>query len=342
MSSLGVEATASRALAPSPSTNDLRVVILSACLRLTFRIAKVHFHTVTMETEIRSARRARSTKPAHAAPTAAKPARAAPRNGRRPATVQALERGLRILDVLSQEGGMALAQLAKRVTLNLSTAHHLIKTMEAAGYVSLGRDRTWRLSGRVFQLAASAWNADDLATLGMTTIAELGQKIGESTQLAVFDRRHVILVGKFDGKGPERLFERLGAPRPAYCTALGKALLAYQNPTVVEAYIAATELKALTPSTITNAIRLKEELCNIRRNGIAVDEQEFSYGIRCIAAPVFNFSNGVVAALGMFGPAWRVLPERVPAHAKRVAASAYRLSKELGYGGVYPPADETG
>lgn len=267
------------------------------------------------------------------------PVAAAP-NGRRSSTVQALERGLRILDVLSREGRMPLGQIAKLVDLNLSTAHHLMKTLEGAGYVSLGRDKNWQLSGRVFQLAASAWNADELATLGVTTIAELQQQTGESTQLAVFDRRHVILVGKFDGEGPERLFERLGAPRPAYCTALGKALLAYQDPTVVDAYLGATELKALTPTTITSAIRLKEELRNIRRKGIAVDDQEFSHGIRCIAAPVFNFSNSVVAALGMFGPAWRVSHERVSLHSKTVADLAHRLSKELGYGGAYPPADQ--
>lgn len=284
--------------------------------------------------EPRSARRARKGKVNGPAPVAAPEAR-------RSGTVQALERGLRILDVLAREGRMPLAQIAKLVELNLSTAHHLMKTMEGQGYVTLGRDRSWQLSGRVFQLAAAAWNADELATLGVATIAELGRKTGESTQLAVFDRRHVILVGKFDGEGPERLFERLGVPRPAYCTALGKVLLAYQHPSVVEAYLAATELKALTPTTITSASRLKEELRNVRRAGIAVDEQEFSHGIRCIAAPVFNFSNSVVAALGMFGSAWRVSPERVSTHAKTVARLAHRLSKELGYGGAYPPLDET-
>jgi DNA-binding IclR family transcriptional regulator len=153
----------------------------------------------------------------------------------------------------------------------------------------------------------------------------------------VFDRRHVIVVSKFDGDGPERLFERLGAPRPAYCTALGKALLAYQHPSIAEAYLASTELKALTPKTITSAARVREELRKVRRTGIATDDEEFSQGIRCVAAPVFNFSNAVAAALGMFGPAWRVSPQRLSAHALTVARFAERLSRELGYRGEYPP-----
>ena len=90
-------------------------------------------------------------------------------------------------------------------------------------------------------------NADGLARLGSSTVAELGQKTGEHANLAVFDRRHVIVLCKFDGEGPERLFERLGAPRPAYCTALGKAILAYQEPSITDAYLASAELRPLTP-----------------------------------------------------------------------------------------------
>lgn len=257
---------------------------------------------------------------------------------RRPATIQALERGLGILDVLSREGRMPLARIARLAGLNLSTAHHLMKTMEGLGYVAIGAGRSWELSHRVFQLAAAAWNADELAALGMPTITELAKKTGESTQLAVFDRRQVIVLAKFDSGGPERLFERLGAPRPAYCTALGKVLLAYQLPDTVDGYLGHTRLVALTPKTLTSPTRLREELRKVRRAGIAVDDQEFSHGIRCLAAPVFNFTNGVVAAIGMFGPAWRVSSERVSSLGKTVTRSAQRLSKELGYAGVYPPA----
>jgi len=262
------------------------------------------------------------------------PRRRAPRP--RTDTVQALERGIRILDVLADSGRLPLAQIAQLIGLNLSTAHHLVKTLEGLGYVSQARDRTWNLSGRVFQLAAAAWNGDDLAKLGAATVAALGREAGEATQLAVFDRRHCIVVCKFDGDGPERLFERLGAPRPAYCTALGKVLLAYQDPSILEAYVAATELKAFTPKTITAASRLREELRKIRRSSVALDDEEFSHGIRCIAAPVFNFSNGVAAAIGTFGPTWRMSARRIAAQGRLVSRYAQQLSRELGYRGPYP------
>lgn len=251
-------------------------------------------------------------------------------------TVQALERGIRILDVLADKGALPLAQIAQLIRLNLSTAHHLVKTLEGLGYVTQTGDRSWNLSGRVFQLAAAAWNGDDLARLGAAAVAAFGAKTGEATQLAVFDRRHVIVVCKFDGDSPERLFERLGAPRPAYCTALGKVLLAYQDPSIAESYLASTQLKALTPKTITSAARLRDELRKIRRSGVAVDDEEFSHGIRCIAAPVFNFSNGVTAALGMFGPSWRFSTRRIAAQASIVSRYAEQLSRQLGFREPYP------
>ena len=71
-------------------------------------------------------------------------------------TVQALQRGIRILDVLADQGSLPLAQVARLVDLNLSTAHHLMKTLEGLGYVAHGRDRMWQLCGRVFELAAAA------------------------------------------------------------------------------------------------------------------------------------------------------------------------------------------
>jgi IclR family KDG regulon transcriptional repressor len=259
---------------------------------------------------------------------------------RRPATVKALERGLRILNVLADRGRLPLGELAQRGDFSLGTARHLVKTLEALGYVAQAPDRRWGIAGRVFQLVAAAWDGDELARLGESTVRDLGMKTGEATQLAIFDRRDVIVVSKLDGAGPERLFERLGAPRPAYCTALGKALLAYQHDSVVNTYLASTKLRRFTPKTITSAARLREQLREIRRHGFAVDDEEFSQGIRCVAAPVFNFTNRAVAALGMFGAAWRISPQRMSTCVTLVTQQAERLSRELAYREPYPPPAE--
>lgn len=260
------------------------------------------------------------------------------RKARRPGTVQALERGLGILGIIAERGRLPLADIARRGGLHLSTTHHLVKTLEGLGYVRQAGDRTYCVAGGVFRLAAAAWNEDELAKLAEPAVTDLGLKTGEATQLAVFDRHEVTVISKLDVGGPGRRFERLGMPRPAYCTALGKALLAFQGPSVLADYLARVELRRFTPKTITTRARLEQQLREVRRRGWAIDDEEFSQGIRCFAAPVCNFSGKVVAALGFFGAAWRLGPDRQPAVVATLLEMAEHLSRQLAYSGPYPPA----
>lgn len=260
------------------------------------------------------------------------------RTGSQPGIVVALRRGLQVLETVAESGGqLPLKGISQRVALHLSTTHHLVKTLETLGYLRQDNDRSYRLDRRIFQLAAAAWNGDELAKLGVPLLEELGLKTGETSQLAVFDRRQMLVIETFTPTGPVRFFGRVGTERPAYCTAIGRAVLAYQSPAGLQDYLRATPLKPLTPKTITNVNQLKEELRRVARAGLATDAEEYSQGIRCIAAPVVNFAGTVVAAIGLFGPAWRMSAERSGELIPTVRGTAETLSRELGYGGEYPP-----
>jgi DNA-binding IclR family transcriptional regulator len=251
--------------------------------------------------------------------------------------INALRRGLSVLETLAESGRLPLTAISQRLGLHLSTAHHLVKTLEALGYVGRDENKAYRLQRRVFQLAAAAWNDDELAQLAGPFVAELGLKTGETAQFAVFDRRHVIVIGKFEATGPWRLYDRVGAERPAYCTAIGKALLAFQARAVLRDYLQRVQLKSFAPNTITSVPRLKEELKRVEKQGYAFDNEEFTLGIRCLAAPVFNFAGAVVAALGLFATTWRMTPDRVAELAPSVREMGERFSRELAYAGPYPP-----
>lgn len=252
--------------------------------------------------------------------------------------VNALRRGLEVLETIAEAGGrLPLKPIAERLGLHLSTAHHLVKTLEALGYVEQSQSKAYRLRRRVFQLAAAAWNDDELVQVAAPVISDLGLKTGETAQFAVFDRRLAVVVAKFDATGPWRLYDRVGAERPAYCTAIGKAQLAFQKAPILRDYLQATELKPFTGNTITSATRLKGELRRVEKQGFALDDEEFSMGIRCLAVPVFNFTGTVVAALGLFGATWRLTPERIADLVCTLREMGERLSHELAYGGPYPP-----
>lgn len=261
---------------------------------------------------------------------------------RQPTMINALRRGLHVLETIAHAGGrLPLTPIAQRLGLHMSTAHHLVKTLEALGYVEQDEHRGYRLKRRVYQLAAAAWNDDELVHVAEPIVADLGLKTGETAQLAVFDRRQAVVIAKFDAAGPWRLYDRVGAERPAYCTALGKAQLAFQKPPILHDYLRATALEPFTTTTVTSVPKLTAELKRIARQGYALDNEEFSMGVRCLAVPVFTFTGAVVAALGLFGPSWRMTPARIDSLVSPLKQQGEALSRELAYVGPYPPKVHT-
>jgi DNA-binding IclR family transcriptional regulator len=262
------------------------------------------------------------------------------RTGHPSGTVQALRRGLRVLDVLAaHRGRLLLTEMARQLKMHPSTTHHLVKTLQAAGYVTQdGKTKEYRLSAHVFELSAVALNEDSMATLGEPHVAGLALKTGETAHLAVLDWRAVVVIRKVDAEGPWRFSERVGTPRPVHCTALGKTLLAFQHEAVTSRSLRGIPLKPFTPRTIVRSSGLQEELRRTRAQGYAVDDEEFVPGLRCVAAPVFNFSGSVAAALGISGPSWRLTSARVPELASTVRELAERMSRELGFSLPYPAA----
>jgi DNA-binding IclR family transcriptional regulator len=133
------------------------------------------------------------------------------------------------------------------------------------------------------------------------------------------------------------LTDRVGVVRPAHCTALGKIMLAALAPDQLEQFLARAELKAQTPNTIVSADRLRREIVEVRRSGVAIDDGEFDSELRCAALPVRDFSGQVTGAIGISGPVWRLSIEALHKRARLARAAADRLSGEFGYSGDNEP-----
>lgn len=250
-------------------------------------------------------------------------------------TIQSLQRGLGILELIAKDGtGVSMADVSRKIGLHTSTTFHLLRTLTTLGYlVQDETTRKYRLGSKVFQLAASAWTEVQLLKMSAPLLTEMAQQTGETSHLAIFEHGEVIVINKIDGSGPVRLSERVGYPRPAHCTAIGKVLLAHLPEAELKAFLQTSELQPLTPKTITAAPILEQELDRVRKQGYAFDDEEFVQGIRCLAAPVRNFTGHVVAAIGISGPVWRVTLDRVAQLTEFVRTMGPRLSQQLGYPG---------
>jgi DNA-binding IclR family transcriptional regulator len=265
------------------------------------------------------------------------------RTGKGP-VIQSLQRGLSILEIIGRNpGGVTMAEVSRHIGLHTSTTFHLLRTLTALGYLTQDEaTRQYRVGPKVFQLAASAWGEVEIVNLATPILADMAQQTGETSHLAIFERGEAIVITKIDGSSPVRLTERVGYPRPAHCTAIGKVLLAHLPEAELKAFLDSNELRPLTPKTITAAPLLEQELARVRKQGYAFDDEEFTQGIRCIAAPVRNFTGQTMAAIGISGPVWRISLDRVAELTGVVKSMGQRLSQRLGQADRANPTEDRG
>jgi IclR family transcriptional regulator, acetate operon repressor len=249
-------------------------------------------------------------------------------------TYQSLDRGLRIIESISAINGSAtLAEIARKTSLPRSTAHHLLRALVDFGYIIQDGDaRTYTLAPKLFRLTGRAWTKEQLAEIAMPFLDELSHRTGEGTSLAVLRDGIVTVVAKREPEGPVRVVQEVGARRPIYCTAVGKALAAWLPPQELDGIIRRIVFNRLTPQTITAPAAFRRELARIRATGFAMDNEEHILGIRCVATPVRDHSGEVRAALCVVGPKNRFPRRRFPEIREALAAASADLSARLGHG----------
>ena len=249
--------------------------------------------------------------------------------------VQSLGRAFGIMEEIARNrDGIGLAELSKRVALHNSTTFHLVKTLVTLGYVRQLKDsKRYRIGRPLFALAASALDEVEMASLATPILEQLSRDTGEGTQFAVRSGDAALVLARNSGPGAFQLTDRVGGIRPAHCTAIGKIILFALSGEQFERFLARAELKANTPKSIVSTERLRREIAEVRRAGMAVDDGEFDAELRCAALPVRDFSGQIIGAIGVSGPVWRMSHDALQKHARTVRAAAARLSAEFGYTG---------
>ena len=243
-----------------------------------------------------------------------------------------LGRGLRMLEVVAASGGSAtLSEAARRANLARSTAHYVMQTLVGLGYLRQDRDsHAYELAAKVFMLAGRTWSAEQLAEIALPFLADVCHTTGESANIAMLRDGLVTLVAKRDADGPVRVVQDVGARRPLHCTALGKVLVAWLPQGELNGVLDGIHFGRFTAKTIVRRAEFERELRRVRSAGYAIDDEEFIPGVRCIAAPVFSYTEEVVAALGAIGPRHRMTQQKLRECGPLVQKRARELSHRLG------------
>jgi DNA-binding IclR family transcriptional regulator len=245
--------------------------------------------------------------------------------------IQAVERAMKVLEAFNHQADASLTGLARRTGLLKSTVFRVLHTLCELKYVERQADGRYRITGRLGQLAADWQPRRELIRLAAPLMGPLLSRFRETVNLGVLDEGEVLYVHVLESPHPFRLAAHAGMRSPAHSTALGKCLLSTVPSKQLDAILEAHPLEPLTPRTVRDRASLERELKRVRERGYAIDNGEDSEGARCVAAPIYEESGQVIAALSISGPASRVHPGRDREMAKALMDVARRISGMLRY-----------
>jgi DNA-binding IclR family transcriptional regulator len=248
--------------------------------------------------------------------------------------INSVLRAAKLLECFSLEKGVLTnSQLAKMLGLHKSTITRLLYSLVEAGFLQKDpKTGEYRLTYRLFQIGSIYINQIGFRTEARPLLSELATSIQETGHLAVLNDFAVFYIDKVEGSRSVGMMSRIGNKSPAYCTGVGKVLLAYLKEDDLDRYMHAIELKRYTPNTITDAEELKLHLQRVRRQGYTMDDSEHEADIKCVAAPLRDASGNVVASISIAGPGFRMNRERMEKEIlPAVVQTARNISLRLGY-----------
>jgi len=249
--------------------------------------------------------------------------------------VKTLEKLYTIIDLLEEIGELRLHEIADSLRLNKSTVYRFLSSLLEHGYLKKDEETSrYSLGLRFINLAESIADRLDLRTIVHPHLVDLEKVAGETIHLTVFDGKTVVYIDKVERNKPVVMYSKIGNIAPIYCTAAGKAVLAYQSDEQIAELLEGTELKQYTENTITNKDLLLEELERIRKDGFAVDNEEYERNICCIASPIWHHNGKVNAAISISAVRSRKDLESLLQYRYYIKEKSEVISKELGYKGT--------
>ncbi len=241
------------------------------------------------------------------------------------------------LDLLEEFRGedteLGVTELSKRLGLHKNNVFRLLATLESRGYMEQNKvTGNYRLGLKVLELGQVFIKHMGLLKMARPVLEEIVESCNETAYLGVIRDDRVVYVDVVEATRPVRVVSRVGVGLPVYCSAVGKAQIAFESADEVDRVISGTPLRAYTTHTITDRDALLAQLEGIRTDGYAIDDEEYDEGIRCVGVPIRDYTRRVIAGISISGPAYRFTDERLKAELVPLAVDACRkLSARLGF-----------
>lgn len=250
--------------------------------------------------------------------------------------VRSLARGLAVLRAFDRDAPrLSLKELAERTGWNKGTAFRFASTLVELGYLDQDpATKRYRPGIKVLELGFACLSSLGLTERAQSYLEELFRETRQPVHIAVLDGSDIVYVARRADRSLTRIDLFVGARLPAYCTSMGKVLLAYRPWEEVRRLMRDVRMRAHTPNTATTLERLRADLEEIRRAGHGMTDQELELGVRSVAAPIRDATGAVIAAVNVSTLTAHVSRERLVGDLlPKLLEAAARISAALGYGG---------
>lgn len=244
-------------------------------------------------------------------------------------TIQVMERCFKVFDVLAaQPEPVTLKDISQRTGLHPSTAHRILNDLVIGRLVERPEAGSYRLGMRLLELGNLVKARLDVRESAVGPMRELHRLTHQPVNLSVRQGDEIVYIERaFNERSGMQVVRTIGGRAPLHLTSVGKLFLAHDDPQRVRGYAARTGLAGHTRNSIVNLARLERELANVKRLGVARDDEELEIGVRCMAAGIFDDTGRLVAGLSISAPADRLEEGWV----ERVKATAATISAALGH-----------
>ena len=241
------------------------------------------------------------------------------------------------LDLLEQFHGdideLGVTELSKRLKLHKNNVFRLLATLESRGYIEQNKaTENYRLGLKSLELGQTFIKQMGLLRQAKPILDSMVDSCNETCYVAIFKEGHVVYLDVVETDMTVRVVSRVGSRMPSYCTAAGKVHLAFMSDEEINELIPTEELQTFTSTTIATRDALKETLAEVAEQGYAIDDEELDLGVRCVSAPIRDYTRRIVGAISISGPSMRLDNERLEKElVPLVLKSSEELSTRLGY-----------
>ncbi|WP_033827579.1 IclR family transcriptional regulator [Bacillus andreraoultii] len=247
--------------------------------------------------------------------------------------IQSVDRALNIIDLFDEfTPELKITEISEKMNLHKSTVHSLLKTLEKHQYIDQNPENgKYRLGLKLIERGNCVISTIDIRQVSRTFLLDLSKKTGQTVHLGILNDTEGVYIDKIEGESAIIRFSKIGKGIPLHATAIGKVLLAFQEPKETYNLLKDYQFTEQTEHSITERDKFLAELEVVHQQGYAVDNQENELGVRCIAAPLLNYENKVLGGISISTLISQVDDEKLAKYIKLLKQTSLEISKKLGY-----------